>query len=250
MLVTISLKAVGVSMSEIVLENIVYKECKEFPDYYVSYCGKIIRGKTKKHMKQVLHGNPPYLSIRTCTENIAKNTKVHRMIALVYVPNDDPVNKIQVNHIDGDKFNNSVSNLEWVTESQNQRHAIETGLKGKGSELYNAQLEEDQVHQICKFLIDGHLCKDLADRFGCSKDIIRKIKAGDTYFHIRQLYEVPHTYKHDYSESTIRWVCERILEGKSDKWLSENSTNKNLTIIECKRIRYKIRYKYISDEYF
>lgn len=45
-------------------------------------------------------------------------------------------------------------------------------------------------------------------------------------------------------------MSEIVLEGKSDKWLSENSTNTNLTIIECKRIRYKIRYKYISDEYF
>lgn len=237
-------------MSEIVLDNILYKECEEFPDYYVSYCGKIIRGRTKKHMKQVPHGNPPYLTIRTCVKNVPKNTRVNRVTAFVWCHNDDPENKTQVNHKDGDKYNNHGSNLEWVTESQNQRHAIETGLKGKGSELYNSQLTEDQVHEICKFLIDGHLVKDLADRFGCSKDIIRKIKAGDTYFHIRQLYEIPHTYLSDYAEPTIRWVCERILEGKSDKWISENSTNKNLTIIECKRIRYKIRYKYISDEYF
>lgn len=237
-------------MSEIILENILYKECEEYPDYYVSRCGKVIRGRSKKQMKQVPHGKPAYLTIRTCVNNVPKNTKVHRMIALSWLSNDDPDNKIQVNHKDGNKFNNHVDNLEWVTESQNQRHALDTGLKGKGSELYNSQLDEYQVHEVCKFLVDGHLVKDVADRFGCSKDIVRKIKAGDTYFHVRQLYEIPHTYKYDYSESTVRWVCDKFLEGKSDKWISENSTNKNLSIIECKRIRYKIRYKYISDEYF
>ena len=48
----------------------------------------------------------------------------------------------------------------------------------------------------------------------------------------------------------MRWVCERINEGKSDKWIAENSTNPNLTVIQTKRIRYKIRYKFISTNIF
>lgn len=196
------------------------------------------------------HGVPPYPTVRTCIKGVAQNTKAHRMLAHAWIHNDDPVNKRHVNHKDGDKNNCHGDNLEWVTESQNQRHALETGLKGKGSELYNATLTEDQVHVICKMLLDGLLVKDIADMLDCSKDVVRKIKAGDTYFHIRVLYEIPHTYVYDFSESTVRWVCERINEGKSDKWIAENSTNSNLTIIQTKRIRYKIRYKFISDEYF
>lgn len=238
-------------MSEvIVLENIEYRVVPTHPDYHVSYCGKIIRSKTKKQLKKVPHGIPPYPTVRTCTEGAPQNTKAHRMLASAWIPNDDPVNKTQVNHKDGNKEHCHGDNLEWVTESQNQRHALETGLKGKGSELYNASLTEEQVHLICKLIVDGMLVKDIADRFDCSKDVVRKIKAGDTYFHIRTLYELPHTYKYDFAEATIRWVCERINEGKSDKWIAENSTNPNLTIIENKRIRYKIRYKFISDEYF
>lgn len=53
--------------------------------------------------------------------------KVHREVALAFIPN--PYNLPEVNHIDGDKHNNHVSNLEWVTHQQNVQHSFDTGLK-------------------------------------------------------------------------------------------------------------------------
>jgi hypothetical protein len=58
---------------------------------------------------------------------IRHNFQIHRLVAATYI--DNPLNKPQVNHIDGNKSNNHVSNLEWVTQSENIRHAINTGLK-------------------------------------------------------------------------------------------------------------------------
>lgn len=233
----------------IIVQQTKYKQCPNYPNYAVSKDGRVIRISTGKEMSQYLVGIPPYYCVRTCHQNIASYEKVHRLVVNAYLPLPTEL-QVEVNHKDGNKFNNNLENLEWVTKSQNQRHAIETGLKGKGSELYNATFTEEQVHEICKHLIDGWLVKDIAEKYNGTKDAIRKIRAGDTYYHVRCLYEIPHSYISEFSESTVRWVCDKIIAGWSDKSISEASTNTSLTIIDIKRIRYKIRYKLISDEYF
>lgn len=55
-----------------------------------------------------------------------KNLKIHRLVALNFI--DNPLSKPFVNHIDGDKLNNDIRNLEWCTPLENTTHAIENGL--------------------------------------------------------------------------------------------------------------------------
>lgn len=60
--------------------------------------------------------------------HIGKEWTVHRLVALTFIPNDD-ITKTQVNHKDGNKRNNNVANLEWVTPKENTTHAIKSGLR-------------------------------------------------------------------------------------------------------------------------
>jgi hypothetical protein len=239
----------GNRMKEIKVEK-VFKVVKGFEDYACTECGEIIKVATGKTLSQFLAGIPPYYSVNLASESGRGQQRVHRVVALAWLHNDDPINKIQVNHIDGDKFNNHVSNLEWVTPSQNQQHALKTGLKGRGGNVYNSLLTEPQVHEICKLLCEGFTTKDIADKYELPRSLILKLRCGDVYPHIRTLYDISVKSKDSFSESTVRWICEKIVNGFGDEEIVKLSSNSKLSPGVIRKIRHKIRYQSISCEYF
>lgn len=110
----------------------------------------LLRG-TPKILKTQIDNNG-YHRIRVTIERIKMSYKVHREVAKAFI--DNPNNLPQVNHKDGNKSNNSVSNLEWVTNQENAHHAIENGLWGS---VFEASRKENESRKkpILAYRIDG-----------------------------------------------------------------------------------------------
>lgn len=99
--------------------------------------------------------------------------RVHRLVMMAFNPVEN-MNELEVNHIDGNKKNNKIENLEWCTASENQIHAFKTGLNKprKGEESNFSKLTEDDVKKIFELREKGLLQKEIAEIIGCTKSNI------------------------------------------------------------------------------
>lgn len=97
-------------------------------NYYISSDGKLYNSKTETWYKGRICENG-YLDYILTIDKKQKSFRAHRLVAEAFIPN--PKNLPIVNHIDGNKLNNNVSNLEWVTNSENVIHAYKNNLRSK-----------------------------------------------------------------------------------------------------------------------
>jgi hypothetical protein len=114
--------------------NLIYKniEYRLLPGYkykyYINSKGSVIK-QTKRGIRQLKGGtfsNGYRFVSLTISTRVTQNELIHRLVAEAFIPN--PNNLPCVNHIDGNKQNNNVENLEWCTFSENLKHAIQIGI--------------------------------------------------------------------------------------------------------------------------
>ena len=143
--------------------------------------------------------------------------KLHRMVLETFLDNTE--NKPEVNHIDGNKENNRLDNLEWCTRLENRRHALRMGLAQatpSGDECWNSKLCEKQVIDICEMLQDNNYTYDeIIDIIGtpCSRDMISDIKRRKTWKNISKDYTFPSKEESHYKYKKINTdISTRICE--------------------------------------
>lgn len=127
-----------------------------------------------KQRKLSEHGTG-YLTVRLVADDGSiKTLRHHILVAKTFIPN--PSNLPFVNHKDGNKQNNSIANLEWVTAKENTAHGIATGLiNNKGVNNPACRFTSDDVHVWIKLKDSGMRIKDIAKQYNCDRNTITRL---------------------------------------------------------------------------
>ena len=180
-------------------------EYKNVPDIYeVSNLGRVKRiahklqtvnqfGVFDTKRKEKLMGFSPnsngYFMLRVQIDNQTQAHVVHRLVATAFIPN--PENKPCVNHIDLNKQNNCVSNLEWVTYRENSLHASRNGVlfsyKGRDSNL--TKYTEEQVEEVYKLCKSGLSQSKAGKVVGMPRPTVASIMQKISWKHITDLID-------------------------------------------------------------
>lgn len=120
-----------------------------------------------------------YLRVSLSFKGATKQVQIHRAVAQAFIENRD--GKPEVNHKDGDKTNNNVSNLEWVTRSENVKHSYDNLYRKEYDHFHPVKLTEEEATEILKA---NGTNADIGKAFGISDVMVGRIKAGKSWRHL------------------------------------------------------------------
>lgn len=192
-----------------------------------------------------------------------KTIAVHILVAKTFI--DNPNNKPQVNHIDGVKTNNCISNLEWVTCKENVQHSIKTGLRNSKNRKYLHGDEHYASKTIYQYDLSGNLVKkwdcisEAARRYSCSPCTLincskGRIKSCKGYMWRSFTNNAPIKIKPLVTKDYARILIQKSIDGTIIKeWngykeLIANTGYRKSSICSACKGRQKTAYGYIWEE--
>jgi hypothetical protein len=162
-----------------------WSKINDFPNYKVSSEGEVVNLTTGKQLATPIHKHG-YLCVRLWHKGKTRLLKLYRILAIAFIPN--PENKREVNHLDGNRMNHSLSNLEWATPSENMKHAYLNGLsKGHFKKGFNHQfskVSESDVLEIRRLRRLGMRLKDIGKKFNITPDHTCRITKNKFYSNV------------------------------------------------------------------
>lgn len=137
--------------------------------YEISSFGNLKNIKTGRMMHPSKNGQG-YMIITLSKNNHQRMARVHRLVALAFLSQGEAMRRV-VNHKDGDKINNNISNLEWVTPKINSKHAVETGLINNDVVV--------QMNDYGKVIAFYHSTREAANKTGIDYSAISSVMLHD-----------------------------------------------------------------------
>lgn len=173
----------GKSEKREMTENMANMGFMGFPNYSITEDGRVYSHKGHKFLKPRLHQG--YLHVNLYNKKCYA-FGVHQLVAKAFVKGES--DKLVVNHIDGNKLNNTPSNLEWVTQRDNVINAIERGAMYKTF----VGIPYKAIHEACKLLCDVRVTyREICRRTGIGLSTLKTIASGKSYTEISCQYDFP-----------------------------------------------------------
>jgi len=132
------------------------------------------RGSGRKYLKKIKDCKRDYRTIVLSKNGVPCYFYIHRLVAQIFIENPD--SKPQVNHIDANKRNNNVENLEWCTSMENIEHSKKNKLNPRGQQIIQSKLTEKDVLNIRRHLEDKMSQYKIAKDYGVKQSTISLIK--------------------------------------------------------------------------
>ena len=174
------------------MEEEIWKDIEEFPSYQASDLGRI-RNKNTGFIKNVYYDNDGYVKVTLVKNKRSYRKTVHRLVAEAFLGGEHP--GLQVNHKNGIKDDNRLINLEWVTGSENVKHAYDTGLRkpsgGRGPIRAVRVIETGTVYENLKQCADA-INSDSGNVSRCLRGELESIKG----YHLEYADKDPFLYPH------------------------------------------------------
>lgn len=209
--------------------------------YGIDKDGNVYSYTSKRYLTHKFHRDG-YLFVRLIDDHgESSNYYVHQLVAKMFVDNSD--NKPQVDHIDGNKHNNAVSNLRWATNRENAHYAMQHGLMP-----HAVFMSDDVVHQICKRIASGESVQSISDSTGYSYDAIYAVRMRRNWTHVSQHYVFPKLRNRTVlTLSQVETICRMIVDGASDKDIAESVGTR---VANVTNIRIGKNFRHVSCKYF
>jgi len=219
------------------MTNEEWREVEKFPEYQVSNLGRVRRITYKTFYLNDWN----YPVVELFQKSKKKMVLLHRLVAKAFVPNPDDLP--EVNHKDGNKQNFLPENLEWMTRTENRRHAARTGLHvvGRGEKSSFHKLTDDKVKQIHE--LAGKMKQiEIAKIVGVSQFAVGCVVRGQTWSHI------------PWAENESKYTGRNeghFRDGWSQKRGEESAASKltDAQVLEIRTLDKTLSYKKIAEKF-
>lgn len=160
----------------------IWKPVVDYEDHYeVSNLGRFkrikgIQGTSPGRILKPWKTKTGYLSVTLTKDSIRKSFKAHRLVALTFLTKD--ILRNDVNHIDNNRHNNILSNLEWCTRKENMEHAVKQNRMNRGDNHHLAKLKQEDILHIRSSKLT---LKELGDLYNVTGSHISRIKLNKAW---------------------------------------------------------------------